>query len=178
MAQFSKKKRFQLTLRGAAPWISEISYEKCAKDLTLYFTLSDGSLSEQDIIFSALEATEEYAKDGVPKLVEKIEYLPAADLYAAWLTQEDMTVAGLTPKQLPLLWKQLASQLSGSSGYIVLFPEHTWHTALLLGGKKKVREATKQQFSAQERADWIIAHIPETTFAEAKQLLITTLSRL
>ena len=43
------KKTFVVSLKGLAPWISRVYYEKSEKDLKLYFTLAQGEILPKDL---------------------------------------------------------------------------------------------------------------------------------
>src|SRR3989339_172600 len=44
-----KEKTFAISIRGLAPWISKIYYEKDEKDLRLYFTLKQGEILKENV---------------------------------------------------------------------------------------------------------------------------------
>lgn len=46
-----KEKLFVVSLKGLAPWIEKVRYEKEAKDLKLYFTLNQGEISPEALSF-------------------------------------------------------------------------------------------------------------------------------
>ncbi|MEK7542494.1 MAG: hypothetical protein AAB524_02230 [Patescibacteria group bacterium] len=51
LASSLKEKTFVVSLKGLAPWIARVRYEKDAQDLKLYFTLNQGEVSPEALSF-------------------------------------------------------------------------------------------------------------------------------
>lgn len=58
LAPLSEEKTFVVSLRGLAPWIAKVRYEKEASDLKLYFTLNQTAASSQDVSLHAQNQTD------------------------------------------------------------------------------------------------------------------------
>ena len=49
-----RDKTFVVSLKGLAPWISRVHYEKNDKDLKLFFTLQQGEISPENVAFESV----------------------------------------------------------------------------------------------------------------------------
>jgi|GEM_PF-2016213 len=54
----SQEKIFVVSLKGLAPWIAKVRYEKEAKDLKLYFTLNKGEIPPEALSFQIQNQTD------------------------------------------------------------------------------------------------------------------------
>ena len=70
-------KTFLVTLRGVAPWISKVHYEKDERDLKLYFSIQKGEISPQDISFQIQNQDQTDLVITTPGAIADSEAIPA-----------------------------------------------------------------------------------------------------
>ncbi|MBU1015100.1 hypothetical protein KKI17_01515 [Patescibacteria group bacterium] len=146
-----KRRTVQITLRGIAPWISEISYEKGATDVKLYFTLATDSFSAKDVLVNSSPPTENI----VARILQKLEYLPAAGLSIATLSTDELEG---NIQQLPAAAGNLRERLGPQHGFLLLYQpgrQVCWQ-GILCGGNTKTKAILLGAFQGKEKGPWAL----------------------
>ncbi|MDP2640988.1 MAG: hypothetical protein Q8P39_00390 [Candidatus Yanofskybacteria bacterium] len=177
-------KVFQVTLRGIAPWVSQVSYQKEDQDIKLYFALSAGTISEHDIIVANPEEPKQSAElqNSVRQLTGNslagLEYMPTPQLYITSLSWLDFERAHANSKILPDVCNAVSSRLGNGQGCLFLFQpaEHAPLRGLLRGGSHAVRQSVMNKFHGQEKGKWVLFSLPQNSPAEAKRVVLEILS--
>tara|TARA_Y100000310_G_scaffold340409_1_gene436102 strand:- start:5234 stop:5767 length:534 start_codon:yes stop_codon:yes gene_type:complete len=159
MAELPQKKTFVVTLKGLAPWISEIHYEKEEQDLKLYFALQ--KKAEVNVIVEDREAN---YKRIVPlgafsrRLLSHVEYKPASDLYLTFATKKDFEECKTTPRSLKDAFQELRQYGGEDASLLVLFEakEGQPPQGLLWSKKKDLREKALSQYLGKQKGNWAL----------------------
>lgn len=161
------KKTFAVKLKGLAPWISEIQYEKEELDLTLYFTLKKDT--EVNII---VEDEKHGHKVLSPittslgalskKLIANVEYKPNSDLYITSLRYQDFATCNATPLALKGAMEDLKQCGGENSSLLILFETNKNTQGLLWSKRPEIRKTVTTQNQGQEKGNWVLFTTTET----------------
>jgi len=156
-----QKKTFAVKLKGLAPWISEIQYEKEELDLTLYFTLTKDA--EVNIIVEdgktrgkLLSLITTPLAPLSQKLISNVEYKPNSDLYITSLYKRDFQECGATSLALKGAMEELKQCGGESSSLLVLFETAKGARGLLWSKRSEVREKVKTLNKGTEKGNWVL----------------------
>lgn len=157
-----QKKTFVVTLKGLAPWISEMHYEKEERDLKLFFSLNKEA--EVNII---VEDGEDRVKKLIPlatplaplskKLISNVEYKPNSDLYITCVTQGDFALCGAAPLALKGAVEELRACGAEDSSLLVLFETKRGGSQGLLWSKRQeMRNRVRALNKGTEKGNWLL----------------------
>ncbi|OHA65226.1 MAG: hypothetical protein A3D64_02365 [Candidatus Wildermuthbacteria bacterium RIFCSPHIGHO2_02_FULL_49_9] len=156
-----QKKTFAVKLKGLAPWISEIQYEKEERDLTLYFSLKRDA--EINIIVEDGGAGHKLFSPATPplgalsqKLISSVEYKPNSDLYIASLCRQDFQACGATSLALKDAVEELKQCGGENSSLLVLLETGKGTQGLLWSKRPEVREKVKMLEQGTEKGNWVL----------------------
>ena len=156
-----QKKTFAVKLKGLAPWISEIQYEKEEQDLTLHFSLKKDT--EVNIIVEDEQVGHKLLSPHVPplgalsrRLIANVEYKPNSDLYITSLKHRDFTECKATSLALKGAVEELKQYGAQNSSLLVLFETTQGSQGLLWSKKLEVKEKVKRLRQGTEKGDWIL----------------------
>lgn len=156
-----QKKTFAVKLKGLAPWVSEIQYEKEKKDLTLHFTLKKEA-EVNIIVEDAGRGNKFLAPIATPvgplsrKLISNVEYKPNSDLYITSIKRKDFEECGATTLALKGAVEELKQCGGESSSLLVLFETRKGGQGLLWSKKADMREKVKSLRRGEERGNWVL----------------------
>lgn len=152
-------KTFVVTLKGIAPFVSEVRYEKEAEDLKLYFTLQKEAkvnviVEDDKVNYKRLAPLGALSK----KLLSKVEYKPSSDLYLTVATAKDFQECQATPKTLKDAFQELQQCGSEDASLLVVFEprEGGAPQGLLWTKKQELKRKTLAKFSGKERGNWAL----------------------
>jgi hypothetical protein len=146
----TSKNTCTVILRGLAPRIDEVTYEKDQDDLKLHFALQKGNLSPESISLEIAPQTDltiivgdkntQYNYEKVytyvlelllnhteasvrllGTILFKLEYPLSGHIYTAYITQEDLTAALTEPKYISQVVESLRLQFGDSASYLFFF---------------------------------------------------------
>ena len=156
-----QKKTFAVKLKGLAPWISEIQYEKEEQDLTLYFSLKKAA--EVNIIVEDDKAGHKVLSPIATPLgplsrilVSGVEYKPNSDLYITCVRQQDFVLCKATPLALKGAVEELKQYGGEDSSLLVLFEAQKGSQGLLWSKRQDIREKVKAQNQGSEKGNWVL----------------------
>ena len=156
-----QKKTFAVKLKGLAPWISQIQYEKEEADLTLYFTLKKDTqvnvIVEDDKTGSKLlsPVTTQLAPLA-QKLISNVEYKPNSDLYITSLQQKDFGECNATSLALKSAMEELRQYGAEDSSLLVLYETMKGTQGLLWSKRQDIRSQVKSQNQGAEKGNWVL----------------------
>jgi hypothetical protein len=156
-----QKKTFAVKLKGLAPWISKIQYEKEDQDLTLYFSLKKDA--EVNIIVEDDRAGHKLLSPITTplgalsqKLIGNVEYKPNSDLYITSLYHQDFQECGATSLALKGAVEELKQCGGENSSLLVLFETAKGAQGLLWSKRSEVREKVKSLEQGTEKGNWVL----------------------
>ncbi|MCH7828786.1 hypothetical protein IH982_02940 [Patescibacteria group bacterium] len=156
-----QKKTFAVKLKGLAPWISEIQYEKEELDLTLYFTLKKNA--EVNIIVedgkTRGKLLSPIAAPLAPlsqKLISNVEYKPNSDLYITSLQRKDFEECRATSLALKGAVEELKQCGGENSSLLILFEAAGGTRGLLWSKRPEIREKVKALNKGTEKGNWVL----------------------
>ncbi|MDP4007486.1 MAG: hypothetical protein Q8P55_02770 [bacterium] len=156
-----QKKTFAVKLKGLAPWISGIRYEKEEQDLTLYFSLKKEA--EVNIIVEDGKAEHKLLSSITTplgalsqKLISNVEYKPNSDLYITSLRRQDFTECKATPLALKGSVEELKQCGAENSSLLILFETAKGGQGLLWSKRPEVREKVKTRNKGTEKGNWVL----------------------
>ena len=156
-----QKKTFVVKLKGLAPWISQIQYEKEETDLALYFTLKKDTevniIVEDDKTGSKLlsPVTTPLAPLA-QKLISNVEYNPNSDLYITSLQRKDFEECRATSLALKSAVEELRQYGAEESSLLVLYETIKGTQGLLWSRRQDMREQVKSQNQGTEKGNWVL----------------------
>ncbi|MDP2734722.1 MAG: hypothetical protein Q8P12_00785, partial [bacterium] len=156
-----QKKTFAVKLKGLAPWVSEIQYEKEEKDLTLYFTLTKEA-EVNIIVEDEGRGNKLLAPISAPmgplsrKLISNVEYKPNSDLYITSLKRKDFEECGATALALKGAMEELKQCGGENSSLLVLFETGKGGQGLLWSRRTDMRQKVKALHRGEERGNWVL----------------------
>jgi len=156
-----QKKTFAVKLKGLAPWIQEVQYQKEEKDLTLLFTLTKDA--EVNIIVEDGGIQNKRLTPLTPslgllsrKLISNVEYKPNWDLYITSVTKEELKGCGASTLALKGAVEELKQCGGENSSLLVLFEGDGGGRGLLWSKRKDVRERVKSFRPGKEKGNWML----------------------
>ena len=156
-----QKKTFAVRLKGLAPWISEIQYEKEEQDLTLYFTLSKDA--EVNVIVedgkTASKLLSPITASLTPlsqRLISNVEYKPNSDLYITSLKRKDFEECRATSLALKSAVEELKQYGAQESSLLVLYETAEGTHGLLWSKRQDIREKVEAQNQGAEKGNWVL----------------------
>jgi len=162
-----QKKTFAVKLKGLAPWISEIQYEKGELDLTLYFTLKKDAevniIVEEDkkgnkLLSPIITPLAPLSK----KLISNVEYKPNSDLYITSLRHQDFIECGATSLALKGAIEELKQCGAENSSLLILFETAGGTQGLLWSKRSEIREKIKTLNKGAEKGNWVLFETKDT----------------
>lgn len=161
-----QKKTFALKLKGLAPWISQIQYEKEEQDLILRFTLSKKIqlniiVEDEGSVFKRLTPPASFLGPLSQKLILNVEYRQNLDLYITSLVKKDFQECRATPLALKSAMEELKQYGAENSSLLILFETPTTSQGLLWSTKPKVRSKIKALKQGIEKGNWVLFAVKE-----------------
>ena len=156
-----QKKTFAVKLKGLAPWISEIKYEKEEQDLTLYFSLTKAA-EVNIIVEDGKTGSKLFSPATTPlaplaqKLISNVEYQPNADLYITSLQRKDFAECHATSLALKSAVEELKQYGSKESSLLVLYETVKGTQGLLWSKRQDIREKVKSRNQGAEKGNWVL----------------------
>ena len=156
-----QKKTFAVKLKGLAPWISEVQYEKEELDLTLYFTLTKDA--EVNIIVEdgktrgkLLSLATTPLAPLSQKLISNVEYKPNSDLYITSLQKKDFEECDATSLALKNAVEEVRQYGAQESSILVLYETAKGSQGLLWSKRQDIREKVRSQNQGKEKGNWVL----------------------
>jgi len=161
-----KEKTFVVSLKGVAPWVSQVCYKKDEKDLKLYFTIIVGdteSLHNSEIAQLPLEAMSLPALAG--KLLTKLEYVESKNLYLAAITKDEWRDCQANAQALKEGVKHVQDYIGERASLLLLYEEPgSLHPKGLLWTKRKEFQETVLNIgTGLQKGDWSLLSFPNQT---------------
>lgn len=166
-----REKTFVVSLKGLAPFVSAIRYEKSQKDVRLFITLAKET--------HPAVIVEDMALGG--KLSEKmfanLEYHETSSLYLSLLETRDFEECNADSKTLRGCLEDIKNSLFDSS-FLLLTEEPKTRTkkGFLWTPKQELKERVARNFSFQTKGNWTLLSIEEGTIQEAKERVLRAFS--
>lgn len=156
-----QKKTFAVRLKGLAPWIAEIQYEKAKEDLILYFALKKAAevniIVEDDKTQSKLlSPTTASLAPLSQKLISNVEYKPNSDLYITTLQKKDFEECNATSLALKGAVEELKQYGAQESSLLVLYETTKGTQGLLWSKRQEIREKVRSQNQGTEKGNWVL----------------------
>ena len=156
-----QKKTFAVKLKGLAPWISQVQYEKEETDLTLYFTLNKDT--EINVILEDTKAGSKLLPLVTPslaplakRLILNIEYKPNSDLYITSLQRKDFIECRATSLALKGSMEELKQYGAQESSFLVLYETDRGTHGLLWSKRQDIREKVQSQNQGAQKGNWVL----------------------
>ncbi|MBI4138173.1 MAG: hypothetical protein HY482_01080 [Candidatus Wildermuthbacteria bacterium] len=169
----TEKKTFSLTLKGIAPLVSEVRYEKKEQDVTLYITIQK-NMPVRVLVDDASITCKRLAPLGPlsKKLLSTIEYWPSSDLYIAFLRPEDFASCQASPKSVRTALEELRDCASQNSSFVILFEtkERKDTQCLAWSEKERVLNAVASICPGSRKGNWALGS-SSGPIAAAKKLM-------
>ena len=168
-----REKTFTVSLKGLAPFVSAIRYEKSQKDVKLFITLAKETRPAVIV--------EDMALGG--KLSEKmfanLEYHETSSLYLSLLLAQDFEECNADSKTLKNCLEDIKNSLFDSS-FLLLAEEPKTNTkkGFLWTPKQELKEKVMQSFPVQTKGNWTLLSIGEGTIQEAKERVLRVFASL
>jgi hypothetical protein len=155
------QKTVTVSLKGLAPWVSGVRYEKDKADLTLHFTLKQGEnpLNPKDNLLG--------------KTLDRTEYLAAQNVCFVFLSQEDFKETNSTPKDLTKLLPKLKESFGEHISYLLFFESGNTTQGFAWSKDKLFLRKALAKMPAQEKGDWLLFQPSLKPINELKYALLS-----
>lgn len=193
---------FVVSLKGLAPKISKVQYEKDKEDLRLYFTLQQGQISQENlslqiqnqsdltIIVGEQEelgnswkeaALELLASSKTPetrllaKVLQNLEYVDSLHMYAVAVQLRDFQETESTSKMLVTTALKIKEDFGSELSYLLLFEVlgNSGTQALLWTSQD---DATKERLLAQgtseQKGDWTLLRSSQPSIQQLRHAIL------
>jgi len=198
----SNPQDFVVSLKGLAPKISKVQYEKDEEDLRLYFTLQQGPISQKNLslqiqkqsdltiivedweeqdnkwkvaILELLGTHEDGGAKLLSKILRKLDYVSALRMYISSLSQEDFRDTRATAKSLVEPMQQLKDAFGSQFSYLFLFETSSNQKtqALLWSHQKDIRARLLRTGSLQEKGNWSLLSSTQGSPQQIQHAIVT-----
>ncbi|MBI1971379.1 MAG: hypothetical protein HYS52_00830 [Candidatus Wildermuthbacteria bacterium] len=174
------EKVFIVALKGLAPKISRVSYEKDEKDVKLYFTLRNGEIAPENLLIEpAMLPAPLIVENGGPehKLAKKIaeagQYLPTSRIFVVFLEKKIFQECGATEKMVPAALKKLRTP---DSSMLAMIERNDGNTkGILWSSQKDLREKMLWYGKGKEKGNWVVFEVPRQHLQDAKNKILALL---
>lgn len=158
-----KEKTFVVSLKGVAPWVSQVCYKKDEKDLKLYFTIIVGDAADShnsDVSQLPLEATPLPALSG--KLLTKLEFLEGKNLYLASISKDEWQECQANAQALKAGIRHVQDYIGDHSSLLLLYEEtgSPHPKGLLWTKRKEFQEAVQTMGTGSQKGNWTLLSFP------------------
>jgi hypothetical protein len=169
-----KEKTFVVSLKGVAPWVSQVCYKKDEKDLKLYFTIIVGDAANShnsEIARLPLEAAPLPALSG--KFLTKLEHLEGKNLYMAAISKDEWQDCQANTQALKEGVRHVKDYVGEQASMLLLYEEPgTAHPKGLLWTKRKELQETVQGIgTGLQKGDWVLLSFPNHTIKDIPTLI-------
>jgi hypothetical protein len=179
MPEAQQQKTFVVSLKGIAPRIAQVRYEKDKSDLKLHFVLHEGSEipSEaisldiqgskpaitpdperriREFLFNLLKSHENPQVRLLGVLLPKLEYIPRLETFIAQLTEADLASVKAKISALPGTVRDLKDAFSPQSSFLVLFESAHTCQGVLWSTTPQLRARFRNIAGGQEKGSWVL----------------------
>lgn len=158
-----KEKTFVVSLKGVAPWVSQVCYKKDEKDLKLYFTIIVGDAKgahNSEFAQLPLEAAALPALSG--KLLTKLEFLEGKNLYLAAISKDEWLECQANAQDLKAGIRHIQDYIGDHSSLFLVYEEvgSPHPKGLLWTKRKEFQEAAASLGTALQKGNWTLLSFP------------------
>ncbi len=169
-----KEKTFVVSLKGVAPWVSQVRYKKDEKDLKLYFTIIVGDAANShnsEIGQLPLEATPLPALAG--KLLTKLEHLENKNLYMAAISKDEWLDCQADTRALKESVVHVKDYIGEQASLLLLYeePGSSHPKGLLWAKRKELQEAAQSIGTGLQKGNWTLLSFPNQTIEAIPNLI-------
>ena len=186
-----KDKTFVVSLKGLAPWISQINYEKDKTDLKLIFTLKQGEMTPANLALdipsnkdltvlvrngetqysitqllptaiSLLSESDQKEAKLAGRMLYRTEYFSDIRTHASYIEANDFEEIGTNSRALTRLVQNL-SDLLESSSFLAFFASEQGTKGLFLSTQPHLQKKVVQAWNGQSKDKWSLFSIPSQT---------------
>ena len=138
-----KEKTFAVSIKGLAPWIARVRYEKNDVDLSLYFTLKEIETPETDLATVILLRTERIGE---------------SRLYVSEVSANDFLKTNTTPQTLWHVIQSLKEKKGDTNSYLIMFqdPASQRMRGLLWSPERKLQDKIMLYGNGEGKGDWVL----------------------
>lgn len=151
----SRERAFAVRVKGLAPLVSHVYYEKDDSDLRLSFMLREGL--DLTIIVGDMPSTHNraellYARAGRAPSSEK-----KRDTFRCAISLRDFQETGTTPKDLPRLFSLLKHRHGEECSFLVFFETRRGFRAILQSPREEAHASLAQKTRTERRGRWSLS---------------------
>jgi len=162
---------FAVSLRGLAPKIAKVQYEKDKEDVHLYFTLQEGEISQEQTdltiivgqdnswgkaVLELLAQQESPQARLLGRLLQKLEY--TGSMHTSSIQQRDFQETGSTPKTLVQTVSKIKEDFGSQLSYFFIFEtaNNGKSQALLWTSQESIKARLLPVGVAQQKGGWAL----------------------
>ena len=169
-----KEKTFVVSLKGVAPWVSQVRYKKDEKDLKLYFTIIVGDAinsHNSDALQLPLEATPLPALAG--KLLTKLELVEGKNLYMTAVSKHEWQECQADSQTLKESIKHVQDYVGKQASLFLSYeePNSPHPKGLLWTKRKELQDAVQKIGTGLQKGDWTLLSFPDKTIEAIPNLI-------
>ena len=138
-----KEKTFAVSIKGLAPWITKVRYEKNNVDLNLYFTLKETEIPEADL---------------VSRILSRAERVGESRLYVSEVFANDFLETNTTPQVLQHAIQALKEKKGETNSYLIMFkdPASQLMRGLLWSPEQKLQDKIMLYGNGEGKGNWVL----------------------
>ena len=138
-----KEKTFAVSIKGLAPWIAKVRYEKNNVDLNLYFTLKETETPETDL---------------TARILSRAERIGQSRLYVAEVFAKDFLETNTNSQALQHAIGELKEKKGETNSYLIMFqdPASQLMRGLLWSPERKLQDKIMLYGNGEGKGDWVL----------------------
>ena len=157
-----KEKTFAVSIKGLAPWIAKVRYEKNNVDLNLYFTLKETETPEIDL---------------VSRILSRAERVGESRLYVSEVFANDFLETNTAPQALWRAIQQLKEKKGETNSYLIIFqdPASQLMRGLLWSPEQKLQDKIMLYGNGESKGNWVLFSPKQQDMGGIKKEITTLL---
>lgn len=157
-----KEKTFAVSIKGLAPWVAKVRYEKNNVDLNLYFTLKETQIPETDL---------------TTRILARTERIGESPLYVAEVFAKDFLETNTNSQALQRVVEELKEKKGGTNSYLIIFQDSTsqYMRGLLWSPERELQDKIMLYGSGEGKGNWVLFSLKQQDMRGIKKEISTLL---
>ena len=138
-----KEKTFAVSIKGLAPWVAKVRYEKNDVDLNLYFTLKETETPETDL---------------TTRILARAERIGESRLYIADVFIKDFLETNTNSQALQHAIAKLKEKKGETNSYLIMFqdPASQYMRGLLWSPERNLQDKIMLYGNGEGKGNWVL----------------------
>lgn len=157
-----KEKTFAVSIKGLAPWVAKVRYEKNDVDLNLYFTLKETETPETNL---------------ATRVLARAERIGESRLYIAGVFIQDFLETNTNPRALQHAIEELKKEKGETNSYLLMFqdPASQDMRGLLWSPERNLQDKIMLYGNGEGKGNWVLFSLEQQDMQRIKKEISTLL---